>query len=322
MKKVIFFGSTGDVLHQMYKDLELEEDILYKRGILNLNSRLLTFIFTIFFSKKINNYIKIPFKKLWFKYFIPRDIVIAPSPIFIFTKDNFRYLEQGYAKYLKKIYPNCRIILLFLDVHGLRGYDFKLLNNLYDDAFVFDEKEAKKYSISYYPLCYSKSQFDLSKKIYDICFIGQDKGRINKINKIYQQAKSIGLNMKVIICGSDNKDNVTKYPDFEFIDSISYNATMKYISQSKFNLEVCLNDTTSISIRLYEAIMFNQGLITNNLYVKNSPYFDNSYVYIIDLENIDLSFVKNFKEVDSPKLKEKINPLRFIEYIKNKQEEQ
>lgn len=320
MKEIIFVGSTDPVLHQMYKDLEVNTSILYQRGIKNFNNKFLKFIFKICFSKKINNYISIPFKQKWFEYIFPKNIIISDSALFIFTKDNFKYLELGFAKYLKKNYPRCKIILLFLDIHGLRGYDFSALEGLFDDAIVFDESEAKKYGITYYPLCYSRSKYENLNKIYDICFIGQDKGRINKIYEIFNKAKATNLKMKVIICGEFNNKN--KYPEFEFIDSISYDEALKYISQSKFNLEICLEDTTSISIRLYEAIMFNQGLITNNSNIINSPYYDKSYIYNInDFDNLDLSFVNEFKGIsENLGLKDKISPLRFIEYEKNKLE--
>ena len=120
MKEIIFVGSTDPVLHQMYKDLEVNTSILYQRGIKNFNNKFLKFIFKICFSKKINNYISIPFKQKWFEYIFPKNIIISDSALFIFTKDNFKYLELGFAKYLKKNYPRCKIILLFLDIHLLK----------------------------------------------------------------------------------------------------------------------------------------------------------------------------------------------------------
>ena len=45
MKEIIFVGSTDPVLHQMYKDLEVNTSILYQRGIKNFNNKFLKFIF-------------------------------------------------------------------------------------------------------------------------------------------------------------------------------------------------------------------------------------------------------------------------------------
>ena len=315
MKNIIFFGSDDDVINQMYKDLETNENVLYKKGIINLKNKFLKLIFSITFSKKINQFLKIPFKKNWFKYSLEKEINISKKPIFIFTKDNLKYLEFGFANYLKKLYPKCKIVLLFLDIHGLRGYDFNTLNGLYDYAYTFDELEAKKYSINYYPLCYSHSEYEDIEKKYDICFIGQDKGRIDKIYSLFLNAKKCGLKTKIIICGKCDKKS--KYPEFEYVDHISYNDALKFISQSKYNVEICLQDTTSISIRLYEAIMFNQGLITNNSYISKSPYYDDSFVHIIDFDNINLDFINGYKKKENSILKEKISPLGFIKCLED-----
>lgn len=316
MKKIIFFGSADEVLHQMYKDLSTNEEIIYKRGMINLNSKIKNIIFRMMFSKRINNYFNLPLKNYWFPLFLKYDDDIDQHPIFIFTKDNFKYLEFGYANFLKNQYPNCRIILLFLDIHGLRDYNLKQLVNLYDEAFVFDEYEAEKNKISYYPLCYSHSQFENQSKKYDLCFIGQDKGRIDKIKEIYINAKKVGLKTKIIICGKF--ENKSEYPFFEFVDCISYSKSLDIISQSKFNLEICLEDTSAISIRLYEAIMFNQGLITNNENIVNSPYYDPSFVHLLNLDNIDLTFVKSYQQVNNITLKNQISPLRFADFIQKK----
>lgn len=315
MKKIVFFGSDDDVIDQMYKDLEKNESVLYKKGIINVKSRVLRFIFLITFSKKINQFLNIPFKKIWYKHFLEIKIIETGEPIFIFTKDNLKYLEFGFAKYLKNLYPNCKIILLFLDIHGLRGYDFSALSGLYDCAYTFDEIEAEKYSINYYPLCYSHSEFEKSEKIYDLCFIGQDKGRIDKIYSLFKVAKKNGFKTKIIICGECDKKN--EYPEFEYVEHISYKQALEFISQSKYNVEICLEDTTSISIRLYEAIMFNQGLITNNHSINKSPYYSNKFVHTIDFNNINLDFINEYKKMDNGLLKERISPLEFIKYLEN-----
>ena len=263
MKNIIFFGSDDDVINQMYKDLETNENVLYKKGIINLKNKFLKLIFSITFSKKINQFLKIPFKKNWFKYFLEKEINISKKPIFIFTKDNLKYLEFGFANYLKKLYPKCKIVLLFLDIHGLRGYDF----------------------------------------------------RIDKIYILFLKSKKFCLKTKIIICGKCDKKS--KYPEFEYVDHISYNDALKFISQSKYNVEICLQDTTSISIRLYEAIMFNQGLITNNSYISKSPYYDDSFVHIIDFDNINLDFINGYKKKENSILKEKISPLGFIKCLED-----
>lgn len=315
MKKVVFFGSNDDVLDQMYKDVSIRNDVLYKKGMLNLHCVVLRICFFIYFSRKINKFIKLPFKEKWFNYFIPNNITLSNSVNFIFTKDNFRYLEQGYAIFLKRKYPNSKIILLFLDVHGLRGYNFEAISGLYDTAFVFDKSEAEAHSISYYPLCYSRSKFENEDKIYDICFIGKNKGRIDKIYKIYNESKDKNLIMKVIICGEKDLSLKKKYPEFEFVNSIPYHEAVEIISKSKYNLEICLEDTSSISIRLYEAIIFNQGLITNNADIVSSEYYDESFVKIIDFQKLDLTFAKEKEEFNNEHLKNEISPLKLIEYI-------
>ena len=123
--------------------------------------------------------------------------------------------------------------------------------------------------------------------------------------------------MKIIVCGKCARKREYSNTEIEFVDSIPYKKVLEIISKAKFNLEICLTDTASISIRLYEAIMFNQGLITNNLAIMNSPYYNSSFVHILDFDNIDLSFIKDFELKENTILKEKISPLTFIDYLKN-----
>ncbi|MEG0826060.1 MAG: hypothetical protein RR404_01180 [Bacilli bacterium] len=311
----IFFGSDDIVIDKMYRDINNHNRAIYKKGMYNSDIRFLKFLFKVSFNHISGKWLPYNIKKIWFKYIMGYDN-ISENAVFVFTRDNIRYLELGFRKYLKTHYKKCKIIALFLDIDGLRKFDERKINKFIDDSYVFDNEEAKDKHIKFYPLCYSKVEVENNKKEIDICFIGQDKGRLEDLYKVYKQAKKLNLRTAFYICG-EYCEKYRNYPGIKFVENMEYEEVLKIISKSKYNLEMCLSNTSAITIRLYESISFSLGLITNNEKVRKSPYYDAEFIKICNFDNIDLSFANEEVTYDFNSLKQKINPVAFVDYLLN-----
>lgn len=179
------------------------------------------------------------------------------------------------AKYIKKKYPNKRVIIWYRNSisHSVSPLKFK---NSICEIWSFDKEDCDKYNIKYNPQFYIYNpQYAAKEYEYDAFFIGKDKGRLEKILKLEELLKTKGLRTKFCIVGYNSS-------------YLSYSEILDYISKSKAIIDIQGDWQNGITLRPLEALFYNKKLITNSIEVLNSDYYHPNNIYILEQEERDI----------------------------------
>lgn len=285
--------------------------------------------FDIVKPKEINNiFLKVvyklhfksffPMKYLWFNYLFPNlnkkinedDIVIVlDSDVNIFG-----------LNMLYKIFPKNKIILWFFNTNNYKTSIINKQKKYVNKIYSFDKKDCLEngfnYFYKFFPFNQIQSKEDLKYK-YDVVFIGLNKNRVNKINRI----KDILIkNNKTYFFHVLNEKKLKKV-EGTTKKRISYKETEKYILNSKILLEFLKEEQTGITIRTLEAFYNKKKLITNNKNIKNMDFYEKENIFVVDDSKNDFDipkefFLTPFKEIDE-KIIEKYKIENWIKELTN-----
>lgn len=278
-------------------------------------------LFSIHMSPRINKFISLPFKEKWYPYYFKNPFKNNKPICFVIASS---YITPRYVSYLRKYYPNCKIVKLHRDLAKIvykcsPEWNEKLARELIDIRMSYDQGEAKKNNWEYFSEFESKIEIDRDPNypIADVFFAGKAKDRLPKLMKIYKLLTSAGLKCEYYLTGVDDKDK-------EILPGITYSNTfMPYRDMlyktvnSRIVLEINQGGAVGYTSRFLEAVMYNKKLVTDNIYIKQSKFYNESNILCID--DIDEKIINFIKKEDSKKVfydyKNEFSPINLIEQI-------
>lgn len=267
----VFFFDIADYYKIMFKDISHMNNVGFC-GNLSINNKILQFIKRVHCSSKLNSFINLPIKELWNKYYFQNTFGNNNRIIFVFHGAFFRLIDVNYFAYLRSMYPDCICIMLFTDTVNSyykcfngdfgRRFDIGLVKNTFDFVLSYNEVDARKYGLIYYPLWYSKIEMHDNIQDIDVFFIGRAKDRLNLIHKAYHELTDIGLKCKFFVSGVSKEEQI--YEDILYNVELSYMEVLQYVNRSRGILELCQSGTCGFTLRCLEALIYNKNLITDN----------------------------------------------------------
>jgi len=218
--------------------------------------------------------------------------------------------------YLKSKYQNSKYVCFYQD----KIFDldfFSKVKQSFDIILSFDQKDAEKYQLLYYPLVYSL--FDVPEdeniKQSDIYFVGKAKNRFKDIISVYEKLRSAGLKCDFHIVGVAPKDR--KYAnEIDYCIQMPYIENLKRIKKTKCLLEIMQVGGHGYTLRTCEAIMYDKKIITNNPEIEKAPFYSSECIQTFkSVQQIDPNFI--FKEPISVdyNYKEELSPVHLLEFI-------
>lgn len=305
----IIYSKQADIVNQY-----LEENNFIRKHILD-----------ILYKNKINKYLKGCFEPLLkpklslvesLKKYKNEDVTV------IFTNASLQkvYSENTLLK-IKKQFPKIKYVLLLVD-SAFQPQAKKSIQlaqkNIFDLVYTYNKDDAEKYGYLYWQTPYSS--LAEAKKIIPIegvYFCGSDKGRAEFLDRIAGVLIKNNIKYNFSIFGNKkvNYKNITvspmklrKYEDV-LKETLKYNCILDIVQES--NGEKC-----GLSLRAYEAVVYNRILITNNSCIKDFPYYDDSYMHFIRNEN-DIK-KEWFTQKVASNYSGELSPTLFIDNIENK----
>ena len=286
-------------------------------------NKLLQMLARIQQSEKVNKYIHPPFKGIWHKRFLSLKFADNQRPLFfVFNSDVLRK-SGSFLMNLRRDFPCAKFVVFYTDLMITKSPDVhpNKLRNMVDLLVTFDRKEAEKYSIDYFPTVFSDIIVNEDETIpeCDIFYLGSAKyGRLKILKDLYKQCSSAGLKCNFNVTVSKKVKRVIP-PEIHCVERMPYLDSLKYVKKAKCILELVQEGAVGSTLRMWEAINYGRGIITNNEDIMNSVYYSNSFVSVLNENNqCDVNFIKNYKPYDNSLKNQLIRPAVFLEYIQNK----
>jgi hypothetical protein len=309
----------GRIFNQLFSDVIKKDNVFIcneyladfgiKREILNvaLKNRIDTFMhgkldLVLRPQLKVNNYLKRD----------DRNVVI-----FLNGALQKVYTENRLKK-IKKEFPDTIFVLLFVDASFQKQARnaFELSKtSLFDLIYTFDRNDAINYSFIHMDTPYSKTYDDvLGKGVY---FCGSDKGRTKKLMEIAARLSKDHIDYTFDVYGDENLSNdyfkVARTGYVEYADivkrTLNYNCIIDLVQAGR-------SEDTGLSLRVYEATVYNKVLITNNKNIFNYRFYNSQYMhYINNSSDIRLEWLN---EQADYKYGNELSPKHFFEDIKKR----
>ncbi len=319
MKHIFFEGNVESgkiIMNDLLKSSNVK--IIYKDYA--LNSKILSKLFNIHMSQKLNRHINLPLKKLWFKRLIGNDFSKNDTIAFTFIAGWF---DKELISWIRKNYPYCKQILFLrdtVDVYEKAITSFKghILNDVFDLVISSNPNDCSKYGFKYSPVFISKFEEDNLVKYpkSDFVFIAEAKDRLQLLHKLYEKFTIFGFKCDFYI--TSVKDEDRKYPEgIDYAENhLKYEDYLGREAASNCIIELVKGDTQGGTLRSWEAVYYNKKLITNWKGIKDFQFYDERYMmYFEDVVDIDINFFKENRDVDYHYKGENspVNSLDFIE---------
>lgn len=232
------------------------------------------------------------------------------------------YPAEVLRAYQKK-WPQVRYILLYVDsvCRGVSVYaNYLREKQVFDLVYSFDEQDAQSYGMIFWKTPYSfDAEFTGIKPERDIYFVGVGTDRFETLCRTAAQGQNAGMDIRMDIVCQDPEtfrdqitDNISLY---SFKEVLPYREVLKKTLQANCILEVIRPGQVGLTLRAYEAVVYNRKLLTNNKTILSFSYYDPRFMqYFEKVEDIDWDWVKEETEVDYHYNGE-FSPLRLLEDI-------
>ncbi len=301
----MFYISLTDrpALKEVFDDLRQDSETTILYTPYEIRNRLLKLLFRIHMSKKINDRINLPYKSVWKKYYKINNQKID------WNTDNYLVIIDSALVWYSPKYLNglrnkgMKLILLafnpfsqlkqnptFWNVYS--GITFDLVLS------TFDIRDPKEYGTVQTYAVYSKYFKESSFIRRDLFFLGMDKGRHNYIKHILDLSREMALSCDFNIINYHGSEE-EKCENIRYCGEVKYSEYLKKMSESKCILEIVQEGQIGITLRTFEAIVYNKMLLTNNEHIVDMPFYNSKYMKVFhDLSDIDLSFINSENEID------------------------
>lgn len=314
-------GSQSNII--MMSDIRKLENSYQMSEIYHISNPLLKKLYKVHFSYRLNTKLNLPFKKIWNKYCVLDNMTKDPGTDYyiIFVNNSVQKTDAAYINQLSKK-KNVHFILLLLDsYHDLSDNLKRQINAVsFENIFSFQKSDCDKYGFIYTNTIYSRAEDVKLNRSFtsDLYFLGADKGRMEQIFSLYQQAVSNDLvcDFTVVVPKGKANEYKKRYPGIKILsDRVDYLTILDGISQTRCILELCQKGQDGLTMRFYEAVFYNKKLLTNNVTALHHPMYNSKYMrLIVDDNTVDIGFLKNKETVDY-QYHDEMSPVHFAEKI-------
>lgn len=245
------------------------------------------------FSRRVNHYINLPLKSLWYPLMFKSKFSDDKPICFVILNS----LDVEYLSYLKRVYKGSKIVLLHRDFISISQHSNPQLpfNPILDLEMTYDEGESQKYGFPHFSEIESKIHVDVAAVFEsDVFFFGKAKDRLPEILDAYKVLTDAGLKVYFYLTGVP-ADMQEPLPGVEYASRfMSYQEVLVHSVNSRCILEIVQGDNQmGYTSRFLEAVIYGKRMITNHSYVKKSKFYDPDKIQFVEkMSDINPSFVR------------------------------
>lgn len=312
MRRYVIIGFDYGPAHELFREVFNDEDVEFIRTPLKNPQRITTRILM-----KLLRYHLVPTFALssMFSEFLSFDQ--SEEIVFIYSNPWIEaMMRSGFLDMLKEHYPNAYHAAYLLDIHAARRLDIENIKTSYDSTTIFNEEEAESLGVDYLPaMCSNKDELILSHdEVFDLSFTGQAKERYAELIQVYKKLTAGGLTCHFYIIGVPESEQYHAEGLFYGSELLTPEESLSYITSSKCLLEIQPYETSALTLRVQEAVIYDKKLLTNNPSISKFKYYKPNMIQIYeDADTIDLDFFKSKK--DSYSYQGDYSPRVFLESI-------
>jgi hypothetical protein len=271
------------------------------------------------------------FKKELFQKYYENDLIeqIQKYPDNYFDYSFFIRADFYTTDILKEVIRICKYNFSY-HWDGLDRFP-KIQNTIsfFDDFYLFEEKDIKKYSQTYKNIHLTTNFYFENNKPQKACpktdvfYIGEYlPNRIQDVLDIYNDLKKLSLNINIMLWSQDDtiKNKYSNSDIVFFKTPIDYSETLEMSKSSRVVLDILTKEKDghqSPSLRFFEALVHKNKIITDNVNIINYDFYHPNNIFVKghdEIETLPAFIEKNYYDIDEKILMK----YSFINWINSK----
>lgn len=212
-------------------------------------------------------------------------------------------------------------VYIFDSIRTFRHNIFSILPYYWKPKFnnlnyhTFDKYDAQKFNFSLVKPVY----FDVPKNNinrYDLCFVGYEKNRGNKLAEIISEFESMNMNLYVKVKRSKHAKFNKELEKYYISENIPYNQYLLEAQSSLCFLDILQDKQLGFTLRVLEALFMDKKLITDNLLISDEPFYHPDNIYILGKDE-KIRTIQEFLAVPYREIPNELkNPYNIVYWIK------
>ena len=317
----IVFACRGDGFYDVaYSDLLNRKDVkYYNHPMKSIRSFFLRLLGKLVFRPSFN-----AFFPRWVEIAIYHAILKgvddnAGKHCFVIFYPTYFYLKDGFVSAIRKRFTNSKIVLYFQDIiSSYRGLDKQIsfIKDRFDVVLSYDKDDSSKYGFTYYPTPFSIISVNDINSVSecDVYYCGKAKSRYPLIFQAYKSCQERGLKCNFFIFGL-KKEYQIKAPGLHYDTPVNYIQNLRYVNRTKCILEIMQEGATGYTPRLWESIVFDKHLLTNNESIINSKYYNFNSIHLIDSDMCSIQEWINLNVNYNNSIKRELSPIYLLSFL-------
>jgi hypothetical protein len=206
--------------------------------------------------------------------------------VIIFYDWNYLPTDKKFLDGIRKKDPNAKLVYVFTNIVKITGANkwgiLDKLNEWFDAVFAFDPEDAKRYGFHYNRLIYTTPKLDGDiKEDIDLFYIGKAKDRLDSLLEVFEKAYSEGLKCDFSIV--DVPEEKQRHSDLiRYNVKIPYEEVIKKIRRSKCLVDVIQGESSGLTIKTVESVVYDKKLLTTNENIRNEIFYKDQNMMIYD----------------------------------------
>ena len=316
----IYFNSLDGAMWKNYPDGYFTicvEDLTRMEGVEVVSAPLyyastpVRYLFALHNSQRYN----LPLKSLWYPFYFKNAFKENKPLCFVFQ----RIPSLEYILFLKKKYPNAKFVKVSRDLLCTQPAFFKKYSEAkcFDIWMSFDEGDAEKYGMPHFAEIESKTSVPKADNypLHDVFFAGKAKDRLPRLLEAYDILTKCGYKCFFYITGTgglvSDKDGVV-YANRD----MSYREMLYHTVNSRCVLEINQENAQGYTSRFLEAVIYGKKLITDNVYIKKSKFYNPKHIQVINyVSEINPSFIESDGDRIDYNYSNEFSPVLLIQQI-------
>ena len=283
----------------------------------SIRSKWLKRLVRLTFSKKVNQYVSTPFSSITYpRIYKPSFKDDRPLCFLFFGSVQYVY-KTSYLAYLRAKYPDVKIVLYMQDlISRNHELNFQQCRDSFDLILSYDQGDAQQFGLHFHPTPMSPVDIECDPDLgpCDVFFCGYAKTRYPLIHEVYKRYTALGLKCDFHIMQFPQDE--AKVDGIHYDNQIfTYRQNIQHVLNAKAILEIMQEGADGFTPRVWESIIYDKHLLTNNLSLHHSEFFDPRFMH--DINDPDIARLVNNPIAYDQISKNRLSPIHLLKFIDN-----
>lgn len=187
----------------------------------------------------------------------------------------------------------------------------------FDLILTFDPRDAAQYGWKYVNTLYSQFPVEQAAHLSDLFYIGAVKDRFPSCMELLEQAKQQGADFCLKLLGTNAQQQEQLPHEAVLSEPLPYPKTLSWLSGTNCILDMTQPGQTGITLRYYEAVVYQKKLLTNNPHIVHLPGYDPETMRIYqDITQLDWDWIRE-KPTNKTPYNGQFSPIHLLPLFKD-----